>query len=59
MNIYNLSLSKKLEEMVGYFENLTFLFGKENVKNGIYGLSFLRKSGCDWVSVGPCIIIFV
>jgi hypothetical protein len=34
---------KNWKVMVGYWANLTFLFGKENVKNGLYGVFFLRK----------------
>jgi hypothetical protein len=45
--------SKKGKVMVGYWTNLTFFFGKENVKFGIYEIFFWQKSGCDWVSVGP------
>jgi hypothetical protein len=34
---------KKLNQMVGYWRKLTFLVGKENVKNGIYEIIFTKK----------------
>ena len=37
--------------MVAYWQNLTFCFVKENVKNGIYRVFFWRKK---WLTLGQC-----